>query len=114
MLGLSSSLQYYLCCKRIDMRNGFDGLAGIVRDFLKFDPISGAVFIFINKTGTHIKLLYWDSDGFAIFYKRLEKGRYSFDLATTDISKQITREDLMMLLGGFSLKNLNRKKRYKV
>lgn len=76
MLGLSSNLRYFLCCKPIDIRNSFDGLAGIVRNTLQNDPISGSVFIFLNKKRTHIKLLYWDGDGFALFYKRLERGRY--------------------------------------
>jgi transposase len=67
MLGLSANLLYFLCCDLIDMRNGFDGLAGIVRNHLKKDPVSGDVFVFLNKTRTHIKLLYWDGDGFAFF-----------------------------------------------
>ena len=50
MLGISANLRYYLCCGAIDMRNGFDGLAGIVRNHLKKDPVSGDVFIFLNKT----------------------------------------------------------------
>ena len=54
MLGLSANLRYFLCCNTVDMRNGFDGLAGIVRNHLKKDPISGDVFIFINKNRTHI------------------------------------------------------------
>ena len=68
MLGLSVNLRYFLCCTPVDMRNGFDGLAGIVRNKLKNDPISGSVFVFLNKTRTHIKLLYWDGDGFALHY----------------------------------------------
>jgi len=58
MLGLSANLRYFLCCSSIDMRNGFDGLAGIVRNNLKKDPVSGDLFIFLNKTRTHIKILY--------------------------------------------------------
>jgi transposase len=77
MFGFSSHLRYYLCCTHVDMRNGFDGLAGIVRNKLKKDPISGDVFIFVNKQQTHIKILYWDGNGFALFYKRLEAGRYA-------------------------------------
>ena len=76
MLGFSANLHYYQCCGPTDMRNGFDGLAGIVRNSLGKDPVSGNIFIFLNKAGTHFKLLYWDGDGFALFYKRLEKGRY--------------------------------------
>ncbi len=114
MLGFSANLKYYLCCKAVDMRNGFDGLAGIVRNVLGEDPISGSVFIFINRTGTHIKLLFWDGDGFALFYKRLERGRYSTGepKSSTRFSKQITREELMMILEGLSFKDLKRKKRF--
>lgn len=111
MLGLSANLRYFLCCSSIDMRNGFDGLAGIVRNHLKKDPISGDVFIFINKTRTHIKLLYWDGDGFALFYKRLEKGRYTYTVHN-ESSKQIKREELMMLLEGLSYRAMSKKKRY--
>ena len=111
MLGLSANLRYFLCCSTIDMRNGFDGLAGIVRNHLKKDPISGDVFIFLNKTRTHIKLLYWDGDGFALFYKRLERGKYAFT-AHCEPSKQIQREELLMLLEGLSFRKMNKKKRY--
>jgi transposase len=112
MLGLSANLRYFLCCSPTDMRNGFDGLAGIVRNHLKNDPISGDLFIFLNKTRTHIKILYWDGDGFALFYKRLERGRYAFT-AHNGASKQIKREELMMLLEGLSFGTMSKKKRYK-
>jgi transposase len=93
------------------MRNGFDGLAGIVRNHLKKDPISGDVFIFLNKRRTHIKLLYWDGDGFALFYKRLERGRYTLTVHH-ESSKQVKREELLMLLEGLSFDEMKRKKRY--
>jgi len=112
MLGFSSKLRYFLCCSTIDMRNGFDGLAGIVRNHLEKDPISGDVFIFLNKNLTHIKLLYWDGDGFALFYKRLEKGRFSLT-AHNQTSKQLKREELLMLLEGLSFKEMSKKKRFK-
>lgn len=112
MLGLSANLRYFLCCSSVDMRNGFDGLSGIVRNHLKKDPISGDIFIFINKTRTHIKLLYWDGDGFALFYKRLERGRYTLP-AHCGRSKQIKREELLMLLEGLRFETMKQKKRYK-
>jgi transposase len=88
---------------------------GIVRNILKQDPVSGSVFIFINRTGTHIKLLFWDGDGFALLYKRLERGRYSIeDQDKITPSRLITREELMMILEGLSFKNLKRKKRFKI
>ena len=111
MFGISANLRYYLCCDAIDMRNGFDGLAGIVRNHLKKDPVSGDVFIFLNKTRTHIKLLYWDGDGFAFFYKRLEEGRYAFT-PHNEPSKLMKREELLMLLEGLSFQGMSRKKRF--
>ncbi len=113
MLGLSSNLRYFLCCKPDDMRNGFDGLAGIVRNQLENDPVSGAVFIFLNKSRTHIKLLYWDGDGFVLFYKRLESGRYALTTHNS-LSKELKREELLMLLEGLSFNEMKRKKRFKI
>jgi transposase len=111
MLGLSANLRYFLCTKEVDMRNGFDGLAGIVRNHLKKDPISGDVFIFINKPRTHIKVLYWDGDGFALFYKRLERGRFA-RTASSDIAQSLRREELMMLLEGLQYGKMRKLKRY--
>lgn len=93
------------------MRNGFNGLEGIVRNHLKKDPISGDVFVFINKIRTHIKLLYWDGDGFAMFHKRLERGRYSLP-TYGEPSRQMKREELLMLLEGLSFEKMRKKKRY--
>jgi transposase len=112
MLGLSSNLRYFVCTNTIDIRNGFDGLAGIVRNSLQKDPISGDIFVFINKTRTHIKLLYWDGDGFALYYKRLEKGRYALPVHH-DLSKELKRKELLMLLEGLSFSEMKHKKRYK-
>jgi len=111
MLGFSGNLRYFLCCQSIDMRNGFDGLAGIVQNHLKQDPLSGDVFIFINNRRTHIKLLYWDGDGFALFYKRLERGRYSCTIGNNP-SRELKKDELMMLLEGLSYKGMRKSKRY--
>ncbi len=93
------------------MRNGFDGLAGIVRNCLEKDPVSGDVFIFINKNRSSIKLLYWDGDGFALFHKRLERGRY-LHTVHNGASRQIKREELLMLLEGLSFQEMKQGKRY--
>ena len=114
MLGFSANLRYYQCCGSTDMRNGFDGLAGIVRNSLGKDPVSGDIFIFLNKPRTHIKLLYWDGDGFALFCKRLEKGRYQRCIAVNGPSKEIKREELMMLLEGLSFDKMRQGKRFKI
>ena len=114
MFGFSSKLRYFLCCRPVDMRNGFDGLAGIVRNYLVKDPISGDVFVFLNKLRTHIKLLYWDGDGFVLYYKRLEKGRYKTHRAVCDLSHELKREELMMLLEGLSFDKMKKSKRFKI
>ena len=113
MLALSSYLRYFIYCKPIDMRKGFDGLAGIVRNEMSQNPLDGGVYIFLNKSLTHIKLLYWDGDGFALFYKRLEKGRYAMP-SHCGVSKPLAKDALLMLLEGLSIDNMIKKKRYKL
>jgi transposase len=109
MLGFSTSLRYFLCSRAVDMRNGFDGLAGLVRNHLKQEPLSGDVFIFINNRGTHLKMLYWDGDGFALFYKRLERGRFVHTIVK-GLSAQLSKQELMMLLEGLSFKEIRKAK----
>lgn len=112
MLGLSSQVRYHMCCTLVDMRKGFDGLAGLVQNYLNQNPQTGDVFVFLNKSKTHIKLLYWDGDGFAIFHKRLEQGRFDF-LTNDSVSRELKREELLLVLGGLKLRDFKQKKRYK-
>jgi len=112
MLSLSSKLRYFVCSTPIDIRNGFDGLSGIVRNHLKNDPSTGDIFIFLNKSYTHIKMLYWDGDGFALFYKRLEAGKYSLP-THCESSRELKRNELLMLLEGLDFAKIRQKKRYK-
>ena len=58
----------------VDMRKSFDGLVGLVRDHMRQDPLSGSLFVFVNRRGNYLKLVYWDRTGFALFAKRLERG----------------------------------------
>ena len=73
MLSFSAHQRYFLFSNATDMRKGFSGLSGLVRKHIPHDLMSGDVFIFINKRRDKIKLLMWDSNGFAIWYKELEK-----------------------------------------
>jgi transposase len=70
MLALTSSLRYFLYREVTDMRKGFDGLSGVVRQALGKDPLNGEVFIFLNKRRNQIKLLVWEHDGFSIYHKK--------------------------------------------
>ena len=76
MIAFSSAQRYYYYREATDMRKSFDGLSGLIRTGLNRDPLSGDVFVFINRRRTHIKLLVWDRNGFVLFYKRLERGTF--------------------------------------
>lgn len=103
-----------LCTHHADMRKSFDGLAQLVRELLAADPFSGQLFIFRNKRGDRVKLLYWDEDGFVIWYKRLEEGTYRFPTTVGDqYGVEIRAADLAMLLDGVDLSSIKRQKRYR-
>jgi transposase len=111
MLALSSVQRYFLYRGATDIRKGIDGLSGIVRNELKENPLSGDVFIFFNRKRTHIKLLMWDRDGYAIYYKRLERG--VFEIPTGyEQSSVICSQTLSLILQGIVLSSVRRRKRY--
>jgi len=100
-------------CKSTDMRKGFNGLCGLVRNEFKQNPLNGDVFIFINRPRNRIKLLHWQGDGFAIYYKRLEKGTYELPEARSEsVSIEIGMQQLMLILEGISLLSVRKRKRY--
>jgi transposase len=108
-----TSARYFLYLEPTDMRKSFDGLCGLVTSRLKADPMSGDIFIFINKPRNRIKLLRWESGGFVLFYKRLEKG--TFELPTKEnhgISQKITYSDLVMIITGISMKYARKRPRF--
>ena len=95
------------------MRKGFDSLCGIVSSELRMNVLSGSVFIFINKKRSQVKLLLWEGDGFAIYYKRLEKGTYELPVTNhSDKAIAISNEALQHILQGVSLKSVHKRKRY--
>jgi len=113
MLHLSAYCKYYLYSGQTDMRKGFDSLSGIVMQQMQLNALSGDVFIFINKKRNQVKLLLFEGDGFAMYYKRLEKGTYELP-ATGDKSGSIavSSEQLQLILQGISLRHVHRRKRY--
>lgn len=113
MLHLSFSCHYYLYRGSTDMRKGFDSLSGLVTSQMQLDVLSGSVFIFLNKKHNQVKLLLWEGDGFALYYKRLEKGTY--ELPGWDDKNEslcISSQQLQLILQGISLKSIRRRKRY--
>ena len=114
MLHLSAACRYFLCCSPTDMRKGFDSLSGLVSSQMKQDALSSAVFIFFNKKHNQVKLLLWEGDGFALYYKRLEKGTYELPVYTDNAnSLSITYQQLQLILQGISLRSVQHRKRYK-
>ena len=80
MLSLPLPVRIYLCARPVDLRKSFDGLAQLVREFLGVDPLSGHLFVFRNKRGDLLKLLYWDRDGYWILYNVWKSGSFVFRL----------------------------------
>ena len=103
---------YYVYTESTDMRNGIDSLSGIVKNQLQQNPLSGDLYIFLNKRKTQLKLLHWQDDGFAIFYKRLEKGTYELPIKGAGLSRQIKPEELLFMLQGVMLKTVKKRTRY--
>jgi transposase len=114
MLSLPLPVRIFLCTEPADLRKSFDGLAQMVREFLGADPLSGHLFVFRNKRGDRLKLLYWDSDGLAIWYKRLEEGTFRFPAVGEPVhGVEIRAADLTMLLDGVDLGSVKRQRRYR-
>src|SRR5271170_692354 len=87
MLSLPLPVHVYLCTRHADLRKSFDGLAQMVREFLGADPLSGHLFVFRSKRGDRLKLLYWDSDGLAIWYKK-QVADYTHSLPFTEFDER--------------------------
>ena len=114
MLTLPPSTRVFVATQPADMRRSFDGLLAIVRDFLGHqDPLSGHLFVFRNKRGDRLKVLWWDRDGLALFYKRLEIGFFLIPDAPADTRQlEMTAADLQLLLQGIDPAQVQRGKRY--
>ncbi len=111
MLSWPPSVRIFLAASPADMRRGFDGLARMTTDVIRQDPFSGAVFVFRNRRGDRIKVLYWAGDGFALWYRRLERGTFRFPACEGDAA-EIRAVDLTMILEGIDLTSTRRRPRY--
>ena len=100
MFGLGLATKIYLAVEAVDMRKGFDGLYGLVRDQLGEDPLSGHLFLFTNRQHTRVKALVWDGSGLWVCAKRLEKGRFHWPKVAQQVSVNMRAEQLAMLLNG--------------
>jgi len=123
VLSFSRTTRVFLATEPTDLRKGFDGLFALVKNVIHEDPFSGHLFVFRNQRRDRLKVLWWDRDGLAIFYKRLERGSYEFP--TDQISRplkgndhgdsrrcEIRADELALLLEGIDLNSVKRRVRY--
>lgn len=111
MLNFPSSVRIFICTQPTDMRKSFDGLSMLAEYVVGADPTSGHLFVFVNKCGDKLKILYWCGDGFAIWYRRLEKGTFRLP-ASESSTLEVNATDLAMILEGIDLSSIRRRKRF--
>ena len=106
MLTIPGNARLFLCQTPINMRMSFEGLGVVVGQMFPGELLSGAFFIFFNRSRDHVKVLFWDGDGFVIWYKRLEKGTFSCKWGSTSM---LDRRTFLMLLEGIVPRRLQRR-----
>lgn len=115
MIGNVSSARIFLCTSDTDMRKSFSSLSGVIRSAMHLDPLSGYLFVFKNRRGDRIKCMYWDNDGYVMWYKALQKGTFQFpDLSNySTAGLEIEPATLRAILDGIDLSSVRRRERYR-
>jgi transposase len=114
MFAIGPATRIYLATGATDLRQGFEGLYGLVRERLQLEPLSGHLFIFCNKERNRTKVLFWDGSGLWVCTKRLEKGRFSWPSREDQQDRvRLTHEELALLLGGIEVGRTRRKNWYR-
>ena len=109
-----SDVRIILCTTPTNMNRSFDRLMGQAEEICKQDPLSGHLFLFLNRSRDRIKILYWDRDGFCIWYKRLEAGTFQLPRSAEDEQGiELSEIQLSRLLGGLDLESGRRRRRYR-
>ena len=110
MLMPAPSVRVFVASVPVDLRRSFDSLAASTQELLEQDPLSGHLFVFRNRPGDRVKILYWDRTGYCLWYKRLEKG--TFRLPSGSGGVEISAAELMLLLEGIDLAGARRRLRF--
>ena len=107
-----TDVRIFLCMTPISMTFSFDSLMGLAQKVFDQDPLSGHLFLFFNRSRDRVKILFWDQDGFCVWYKRLEAGIFQFPEAADDEQGiELTASQLTQILGGLDLRNGRRRLR---
>jgi transposase len=113
MLTLPPSTKIYLCSQPVDMRKSFDALSGLIQTHFGQNPLCGNLFVFFSKSRDRMKVLFWDVDGFVLYYKRLETGSFSWVSGIgEDGNAEILASEFALILAGINPVNGRRSKRY--
>lgn len=110
MLMPPPSVRVFVASVPVDLRRSFDSLAACTEQLLQQDPLSGHLFVFRNRPGDRVKILYWDRTGYCLWYKRLEKG--TFRLPSGPGGVEISAAELVLLLEGIDLAGACRQVRF--
>jgi transposase len=102
MLSLPPNVGIYLCTEAVDMRRSFDGLSVLAMEVIEHNPLSGSLFVFSNRLGDKLKVLYYDGQGLCLWYKRLERGRFRIPSSERP-SLTLTAKELALLLNGLEI-----------
>jgi transposase len=105
----------YVATAPVDMRKSFDGLVALVKHSFQKNPVDGTFFVFINRSADRLKILYWDRDGYALWYKRLEAGRFRLPVVLTDTGESVvlvSAARLAMILEGIEPVAVKQQKRF--
>ncbi len=114
MLSLTPGVRLFVATAPTDVRKSFNGLSDLVVGSLGMDPMAGDIFIFLNRRGDQMRMLFWDTDGYCILAKRLEAGTFRRVTGPAGESRvEIDAADLAMLLAGVDAKVVSRRRRYR-
>lgn len=112
MLSITRFHRCYLYRGRTDMRKGIDSLCGLIRNELGKDPLSGELFVFFCSARRRVKIVLWDTDGFALYHKRLEQGTYQMPEGNHTPHQSISAQQLNFILAGVVLEKIKFRPRY--
>ena len=117
MIALPPQIRVFLYRLPTDMRKSFNGLVALTESALKQDPLSGSLFVFVNRRRDRIKILYWGQTGFCIWYQQLQKGTYQLpaeDAIEELETIEVTRSQLSLILDGIDLSSARQRMRFQL
>ena len=115
MIALAPQIRVFLYRRATDMRKSFHGLVALTESELKQDPLSGSLFVFLNRRRDRVKILYWGQSGFCIWYQQLQKGTYQIPSPTAlddQDTLEVTRSQLSLILEGIDLTSVRQRPRF--